>query len=74
LSGQPLLACDTNFTLGCDGGYISRSFDYAKRHGLVSTTCLPFDPTDSNIFICNQLVKPENCDKLKLCERFKIAE
>jgi len=51
--------------MGCDGGYISRSFDYSKRHGLVSTSCLAFDPTD---------LKVENCEKLKGCERFKIAE
>jgi len=61
--------------MGCEGGYISRSFDYSKRHGLVSTSCLAFDPTDRNFFIYkNKIVKVENCEKLKGCERFKIAE
>ncbi len=43
VSPQSPIFCDKFINSQCKGGYISRTLDYAKLHGLVDTTCLPYD-------------------------------
>lgn len=40
------MSCDEGFTLGCSGGYVSRGFDYAKKHGLPETSCFSYTESD----------------------------
>lgn len=41
LSPQDLVSCDKS-DLGCQGGYVNKSWDYIKNTGIVSDECLPY--------------------------------
>jgi hypothetical protein len=41
LSPESLVSCDKK-NKGCKGGFLTVSFDYIKKEGLVDTDCLPF--------------------------------
>jgi len=49
--------------MGCQGGYVTRTLDVAKRLGLVSEKCLNYTP-EANTTECN----------FDTCEKFKIAD
>lgn len=62
-----MLSCDKNFSLGCDGGYVTRSFDFAKRYGIVDTNCLSFNPVSDKL---NETV----CEPAKECNKEKLLD
>jgi len=41
LSPQDLISCDKQ-DFGCEGGYVDKSWDYIRDHGIVTDACLPY--------------------------------
>lgn len=41
-SEQQLLDCETEHSLGCDGGYVGYAFDYLAKHGVVEGRDYPY--------------------------------
>lgn len=61
LSAQPLVSCDEVATMKCQGGYVSRGFDYTKKNGLPEKSCFEYNGTSE-----------AECGKLSDCETHKI--
>lgn len=61
LSAQPLISCDSTYSLKCKGGYLSRSFDYAKKSGLPETSCMAYNGKDT-----------ADCATMESCTKHKI--
>ncbi len=66
LSPQTPLACDKVINNRCESGYVTRTLDIAKVHGLVEQSCYPHAETLDSYEECTEAVKS--------CQRFKIQD
>jgi cathepsin B len=51
LSPQDFVSCDTG-DRGCGGGFVNKSWEYLKKNGIVTETCLPYISGDGFPYIC----------------------
>ena len=51
LSPQDLVSCDKS-NLGCNGGYLDRSWQYLVSTGIVADTCLPYTSGSGSVAAC----------------------
>jgi cathepsin B len=77
LSPQDLVSCDSN-DFGCGGGYIDKSWDYIRDHGIVSDACYPYTSGDGDSGECrlpsNGLLKQTPCvDASVEYKKFKVS-
>ncbi len=62
MSPQDLVSCDKN-DFGCDGGYVDKSWDYIRDHGIVSDECLPYTAGSGKSGICPFQKDQGKCQK-----------
>ena len=51
LSPQDSVSCDKS-NLGCDGGYLPRTWEYYKKTGLVTDSCFPYSSGSGSVEKC----------------------
>jgi cathepsin B len=76
LSPQDLVSCDSN-DFGCDGGYIDKSWDYIRDHGIVSDACYPYTSGKGTTGTCkiseNGLLQAAACVDSKVAyKKYKV--
>ena len=67
VSPQAPVFCDKFINTQCKGGFVSRTLDYAKLHGLVDLDCMAYNPKSEDI--------SETCtEKLRDCKKINVGD
>ncbi len=62
LSPQDLVSCEKD-NYGCDGGYVDKSWDYIRDHGIVTDECLPYTSGKGTSNACPFKADKGKCQK-----------
>jgi cathepsin B len=72
LSPEDFLRCDTR-DLGCNGGYVDRSWNYLKATGIVSEDCLPYRSGDGIVLTCPFEYGIQACEGKGGYRKYKVS-
>jgi cathepsin B len=72
LSPQDLVSCDRT-DMGCNGGYLDKSWDYIKTYGIVSDDCLPYTSGNGSSGTCPNDITNNKCPNGKPFHKYHVT-